>query len=197
MTRSVVTVEPDSSMQSAARLMREGRFRHLPVVRNARLIGILSDREAALCREGSVSDAMHTEVIVVSPDTPIELAASLLIDNKIGALPVVDPLTDNLVGIVSQTDLFAILARLLGGGSPCTRLELQLDDLPRQLALVASLAQAHHVTIDSLVTLPPSAADQRQPHLVVLRVGSMVVRRFVDELRQAGIAVDRPEFDNG
>jgi hypothetical protein len=74
---------------------------------------------------------------------------------------------------------------------------LQLDDLPRQLALVASLAQQHHVTIDSLVTLRSFGADQREPRLVVLRVGSMVVRRFVDALRQAGIAVDRPEFDNG
>jgi acetoin utilization protein AcuB len=193
MTRSVVTVEPTCSVDSAARLMHQGRFRHLPVVRDGRLIGILSDRDVAAHTDGTVGEVMHTHVISVSPETPVEVAARLLSDNKIGALPVLDPSTDRLVGIVSQTDLVAILARLLGGDGPSTRLELQLVDLPAQLALVASLAQHHHLHITSLVMLP-QAEDQLGPRTVVLRVGTMFTRPFVDDLRQAGIAVDAPEY---
>jgi acetoin utilization protein AcuB len=97
---------------------------------------------------------MQANVITVSPDTPVEVAASLMAENKIGALPVVDPLTNTLVGIISQTDLFVMLARLLGGSAPGTRLELRLDDLPRQLAELGNIAADGHVRITNLVVAP-------------------------------------------
>jgi acetoin utilization protein AcuB len=138
---------------------------------------------------------MHPQVIAVNPDTPVEMAAALMVDNKIGALPVVAPASDRLVGIVSQTDLFVVLARLLGGDGPSTRLELVLDDLPRQLAVVATLAQERHVAITSLVTLP--AAEAGAPRRVVLRIGTMLSRPFVTELVRAGIKVDAPDSRDG
>jgi acetoin utilization protein AcuB len=194
MTRSVVTTDPTHSVQSARQLMFAGRFRHLPGVDQDKLVGIVSDRDldGSDCSHARISDVMHSNVIVVTPDTPVEVAAELMVDNKIGALPVVEAGTDAeaLVGIVSQTDLFVVLAHLLGGDGPSTRLELLLDDLPGQLAVIASLAQARHVSISSLVTLPtePGSAHRR----VVLRIGTIVARPFVTELERAGIAVDAP-----
>jgi acetoin utilization protein AcuB len=149
MTRSVVTTEPTRSIQSAAHLMHEGRFRHLPVVRNGRIVGIISDRDVASRQQGLVGDIMHAAVISVRPETPIEIAAQLRHDNKIGALPVVDQRGDALVGIVSQTDLFGILGRLLGGDTPSSRLELRLHDLPPQLAQIAEVAQRRNISITS------------------------------------------------
>jgi acetoin utilization protein AcuB len=188
MTRSVITVKPEQTLYAAANLLREGRFRHLPVVRNGRVLGIISDREVTGEDDTPVSQVMHTRVISVSPDTPVEVAAALMAENKIGALPVVDPRTTGLVGIVSQTDLFVTLARLLGSQAPGTRLELHMHDLAHQLAVLGHCAEQHHVSVNSLIAY---RAEDTGPvgYAVVLRVGTIDPRAFVDELRQAGIAV--------
>jgi acetoin utilization protein AcuB len=188
MTRSVVTVLPEQTLYAAASLLRTGRFRHLPVVRGGRLVGIISDRETAGDSDTRISQIMHTDVITVSADTPVEVAAALMAENKIGALPVVDPSTENLVGIVSQTDLFVMLARLLGSDTPGTRLELQLHDLPRQLVVLGSTAQHQHVRINSLISIRGETPDALTCDMV-MRVGTMDPRGFVAELREAGIIV--------
>lgn len=197
MTGSVITAEPTHSIQSAARLMHEGRFRHLPLARNGRVVGIISDRDIAARQHGTIGDIMHADVISVSPDTPVEVAAQLMLDNKIGALPVVDRATETLVGIVSQTDLFGVLARLLGGDAPNSRLELRLDDLPRQMAEIADIALRRQIHIISLITLPIDTMDNAGGRRLVLRIGTMQTRAFVDELRRAGIEVDAPESAGG
>jgi CBS domain len=98
---------------------------------------------------------MRTCVVSVTPDTPIEAAARLMLENKIGALPVFENGRDELAGIVTQSDLFEVLARLLGGNGPSTRLEVRVSDLPRPLAAIARLACEHDALITSLVILPP------------------------------------------
>src|SRR6266508_262816 len=103
MTRSVVTTEPSHAVATAARVMRDGRFRHLPVVSHGQLVGFVSDRDLVSApAHAHVQDVMHREVICVTPDTPVEIAARLMLDNKIGGLPVVDGATNTLVGSVSQ-----------------------------------------------------------------------------------------------
>jgi acetoin utilization protein AcuB len=192
MTRAVVTTEPSRSVHSAALLMREGRFRHLPVLLRDRLVGIVSDHDVTVGHEHrTVGDVMHTDVICVAPDTPIEVAARLMLDNQIGALPVVANGTSTLAGIITQSDLFAILARLFGGEGPSTRLEVRLNDPPRQLAEITALAHDRHVPITSLVMLP--ASNHEHPRRVVLRVGTIVTARLVTALREAGIDMDQPE----
>lgn len=192
MTSSVVTVEPEQTLYAAASLLRVGRFRHLPVVSKGRMLGIISDREASADNDTRVSQVMHTQVITVSPDTPVENAAVLMAENKIGALPVVDPSTHGLVGIVSQTDLFVTLSRLLGSQAPGTRLELHLHDLGHQLAVLGSTAEHHHVSINSLIAVRDESIGHVGHHLVV-RIGTIDPRVFVDELRRAGIVVLSPD----
>jgi acetoin utilization protein AcuB len=192
MTRSVVTVTPEQTLHAAAGLLRDGRFRHLPIVRDGQLLGIISDRETAGDGDTQISRVMRPEVISVSHDTPVEVAAALMAKNKIGALPVVDPDTNNLVGIVSQTDLFVTLARLLGSQSPGTRLELHLHDLRRQLVVLGSTAEHHHVSINNLIAVHDENGGPAGYDLV-LRIGTMDPRAFIDELRRAGIVVSSPD----
>jgi acetoin utilization protein AcuB len=171
--------------------MHERRFRHLPVVHNEHLVGIVSDRDV-VGREGcSVADVMHHDVLTVTPDTPIEVAAALMLDNRIGALPVVAEGAQAIHGIVTQSDLFEVLVGLLGADGPSTRLELHLDDLSRQLSQTAALAAQFTIPIVSLITLPAEDHDSRR-RTVVLRVGTMVAGPLVAALRKAGIAVDVP-----
>src|SRR5919109_12543 len=100
MTSNPVTVTPGDTLAVAQEKLRSGGFRQLPVVDQDRLVGILTDRD--LRRHGrhivaKVQSAMTTEVVVtVTPQTPIEEAARLLLQHKIGGLPVVQD--NKLVG---------------------------------------------------------------------------------------------------
>jgi acetoin utilization protein AcuB len=192
MTRALVTTEPSRSVHSAALLMHEGRFRHLPVVLRDKLVGIVSDRDVTAGPERrTVDEVMRTDVICVAADTPIEVAARLMLDNQIGALPVIENGRHTLAGIVTQSDLFAVLARLLGGEGPSTRLEVRLNEPARQLAEITALAYDRHLPISSLVMLPGSSHERTRR--VVLRIGTIVAAPFVTALREAGIDVDQPE----
>jgi acetoin utilization protein AcuB len=191
MTRTLVTTEPSRSVQSAARVMREGRFRHLPVLQHGHLVGIVSDRDVTASGKRTIADVMRPGVITVGPDTPVEIAARLMVDNKIGALLVVENAGDEPAGIVTQSDLFQVLARLLGGDGPSTRLELLLTDLPRQLAQTVALADQQHVPITSLVTLP--AGNRERSRRVVVRIGTIAAAPFANALRAIGIDIAMAE----
>jgi len=98
---------------------------------------------------------------------------------------------DELAGIVTQSDLFEVLARLLGGNGPSTRLEVHVSDMPRQLADIARLACAHNAPITSLVILPPGR--EKRSHRIVVRVGTIAVAPFVHALHDLGMNVDHPD----
>jgi acetoin utilization protein AcuB len=123
-----ITVRPHETARHAYQLMRDNRFRHLPVVEDGRLVGILSDRDLrpVLLSPGlaraRVRELMSEDLTTVGPETPIEEAASLLVVKKIGCLPVVAQ--GRLVGIVTETDLLAVLVELLGLLTQSTRLDV-------------------------------------------------------------------------
>jgi CBS domain-containing protein len=127
MTRNVVTVTPETSILNARRLLATYGIRHLPVVDDGRVVGMVSSRDlscgdrtlnAALAtlrsdlaegRYRPVSSLMSTPARTVSPDVPVQRAAALMLDARIGALPVVD--SERLVGLLSLVDcLWAYLA---------------------------------------------------------------------------------------
>jgi acetoin utilization protein AcuB len=121
-------VSPDTPVLEAEWIMDDGNFRHLPVVRKDRLVGIVSDRDLRgvtapsattlsryelnyLVSRTTVDRVMNAPVITVSPDDRIEDAALKMVEHKISALPVVDD--ERLVGILTITDLMhALVDRL-------------------------------------------------------------------------------------
>lgn len=130
MTTAVVTVDRSEPLERAMALLAELDVRHLPVVDDQALVGMLSDRdlrEAGLfavptdgnaeslraLRETPVSDAMHTDVMLVTPETPIPEIIDIMVEQRVGALPVVDDREGSLVGIVSYVDVLRAAARAL------------------------------------------------------------------------------------
>ncbi|MEW6283708.1 MAG: CBS domain-containing protein [Candidatus Eremiobacterota bacterium] len=115
MSAEVVTIDPDTGLDEALLLMKERGFRHLPVVSQGRLQGVLSDRDVLrTVRQGKLSEtpvarAMTRRLWTAGPEMPIWEAASLMAEHRIGCLPVVDPGT-GLVGIVTTTDMMRCLA---------------------------------------------------------------------------------------
>jgi CBS domain-containing membrane protein len=117
MTSSLVTLKPKDTLDLANDVISLGRIRHIPVVEDGRLVGLLSERDligaavfglkqkrkSALLKSFLIKDVMKKKVITVTPETPIKDAAHLMADKKIGCVPVVTDGT--LVGLVTTTDI--------------------------------------------------------------------------------------------
>ena len=128
MSREPAAVAPDDPLRRAVEAMQERGCRRLPVLENDRLMGIISDRDVrlalmspfvlrerwydeALLENTPIRACMATDVVTVSPNTPLIEAAELMRDRKIGGLPVVE--NDHLVGIITETDVLNALIQLL------------------------------------------------------------------------------------
>lgn len=132
MTQTPVTATPEMSLIEAALLLRSHRMSHLPIVEGGSLVGVVSDRDirratpslllgveqAAYDKvmEGTpVSKVMTREPFTVTSDTPVADAVEILLDKRIGGLPVVDGV--QLVGIFTQRDALRLLQQLLGASA--------------------------------------------------------------------------------
>lgn len=121
MTTEMVTIEPTTSIDEARHQMQLSDIRHLPVVTgDGRLVGILSDRDILRAVGASghgathVSKIMTQDVLTVVADAPACEATALLLDHKVGGLPVVDS-GHKLVGLVTETDFLRVAHSALGG----------------------------------------------------------------------------------
>lgn len=129
MSTDLVTLTEEETLADAQRCMARGRIRHLPVVRGRRLVGLLTHRDllaasfsifAEVNRAEQrrifgtvpVVEAMHRDVVTVTPDLSVKEAAGILLKNKYGCLPVVTD-SDELVGILTEADFLRLTVRLL------------------------------------------------------------------------------------
>jgi len=112
-----ITTHPGASLAEARALLDQYRIRHLPVVEEGRLVGIITDRDlrsaasAASLEQGTVGEAMTRNVITVAPETPVQEAAKLMVSHRIGGLPVLKG--GALVGIITETDLLKAFVEIM------------------------------------------------------------------------------------
>jgi acetoin utilization protein AcuB len=154
MTRNPVLCAPDLPVNDAFDLMKKERIRRIPVVeKNGRLAGIVSDKDLLrvspspattlsafeipyLLSKVKVGDVMTRNVITITEDTPIEDAARIMVDNKIGGLPVVNE-DGAVVGIITETDIFKTFLELIGARKHGVRITMYVKDVRGELARVA------------------------------------------------------------
>lgn len=145
MSSPVVTITPDTPFQAALQMMKTHNFRRLPVVdKHGRLAGIVSERDLLhaapspassmsvwehnyLLSRLTVQQVMTRAIIITTPNTPVEHAASLMIANKIGGLPVVNA-QDQVVGMITETDIFRVFVEMLDRQEGSVRLTLELPE---------------------------------------------------------------------
>lgn len=109
MTRNVVCVRPDDTAGDALEIMQEWSIRHLPVVDNDQLVGILSDRDLIrVDADGAVSDYMTEKPITCSLTTSLSAAAETMLNEKIDCLPVLDG-DDDLAGLITASDFLELV----------------------------------------------------------------------------------------
>jgi acetoin utilization protein AcuB len=154
MTKKPVTVRLDASVSDALDLMHEKKVHRLPVIdRGGKLVGIVSEGDLlyaspspatslnvweihSLLAKLTVEKVMTRKVITVSEDTPIEVAAQIMVEKKVGGLPVLRDTA--LVGIVTETDLFKVFVSMLGGYRPGTRVTASIPNVKGTFAKIAS-----------------------------------------------------------
>ncbi|HQT95128.1 MAG TPA: CBS and ACT domain-containing protein [Thermoanaerobaculaceae bacterium] len=196
MTTAVITTEPEATLGQVCEVMQARNVRHLPVVENGRLIGVITDRDvhggsSKLCftpsqPEGLVRDAMAHPPTTAHPLDPVEDAARTMRALKIGCLPVLDG--ERLVGIVTGIDLLDALLRLTGVDKATGRLELRLADRPGGLARLTALIAERQLNIHSILTYPEGTGHVR----AVLRVNTLETRPLASALRAEGFDVVWP-----
>lgn len=159
MSKPVITISPDLPVPEAINLFKKERIRRAPVVRDGKLLGIVSHGDLLnaspspvttlsiwemnyLLSKITVSEVMTKNVLTVTEDTPIEQAARIMADNKIGGLPVMRD--GYVVGIITETDLFKIFLELLGAREIGVRVTALIEDRPGQLArFTEAVAEKH------------------------------------------------------
>jgi acetoin utilization protein AcuB len=155
MTPNPITITADVSVTQALRMMRDKKVRRLPVLDGkGKLVGIVSDKDllhaspspatslavwemTELLAKLTVEKVMTREVVTVSEDLPLEEAARIMVDRRIGGLPVMREQT--LAGIITETDLFKVLMELLGGRRSGVRVTVSVAGVKGTLARVANV----------------------------------------------------------
>jgi acetoin utilization protein AcuB len=199
MTREVVVLSPQTTGAEALGLCTERRIRHLPVLEEGRLVGIVSDRDlrsaapalgdperASALEKIRIADVMSPDVITAHPDDPVEEAANKMRERKIGCLPVVEG--GELVGIITSSDVMGALVYLVGAHEPGSRLEVVMPDRPGTLAGVAGIFGALGINIVSVVAGPRQEA-RSEGRVAVFRVDTIDPGEAVDMLESAGYTV--------
>jgi acetoin utilization protein AcuB len=183
MSHPVVTVSPKTPMQEAHKMMRDENIRRLPVVdERGRLVGIVSESDFLHASPSDVSSLsvwemnymlskitvekiMTREVTTTEANTPIEEAARKMVDSKIGGLPVLKD--GELVGIITETDLFKIFLEMLGARESGVRLSVLIANIPGTLT---TLTKAIFDKGGNLVALGTFMGESTENREITLKV---------------------------
>jgi acetoin utilization protein AcuB len=201
MTKNVITVLPHEKIIDAFELMQGQGIRHLPVVENGELKGLVTDRDIRLALIPSplstpedrvyhlgaleqVEEIMTSDLITVAPTTTIEEAAKLMAQYKIGAVPVVAH--GKLVGILTETDILCVFIEMLETIQSSARIDIVLGDKPSALDEVYRLLQSSQAKVISVSMSPEEAAGHP---IYSFRIQRTPLEPLVLQLEKAGYRV--------
>ena len=171
MTANPVTITPDTMVSDASDLMRTNKFRRLPIVKDGKLVGIITDRDLRevapspattlsvheakyLLAKMQVKDIMKTKVLTILPTATIEEAALVLYKKKIGGLVVVDE-QQAVVGVITETDIFKTFVDLMGIlDQNKIRITIDVTDKVGVLSDITAIFKELDANITSLLMYP-------------------------------------------
>jgi acetoin utilization protein AcuB len=209
MTGNLVTLSPEARVAEALTLCRNRRIRHIPILEEGRLVGIVSDRDlrdaspalgdperTRTLQETRVADVMSREVITVDPHDSIVNAAQQMYELKIESLPVVaeGPVAggesavadEELLGIVTSSDVMRALVTLAGLPEPGCRIEVQVPNREGILAEVAGKIRDLEVDIFDVLSDPDRRSSKRT---LVFQLATADPSSVMQSLKGAGYEV--------
>ena len=203
MSRRPILCTPDLPVSDALDQMKKERIRRMPVVdKNGHLVGIVSDKDLLraspspatslsvweityLLSKLKIADVMTKKVITVVEDTPIEDAARVMVDNKIGGLPVVNE-GGAVVGIITETDIFKTFIELLGARKNGVRITMYVTDVRGQLAKITQAVADAGGNIVACVEVPGLDSTNYE---VLLKVIDVPMVTLVDVLTPFAVKI--------
>ncbi len=206
MSRNVITIGEEDSMQQASTLMREHQVRMLPVMGKGELVGIVSDTDLKrasasdatmldihellyLISKIKIRDIMTRNPITVPDDYTVEEAAQLLMERNISGVPVVD-CDGKLVGIITRNDLFKILISLSGLGKKGVQFAFLVDDKSGSIKHLADVIRKHEGRIASILSSCEYAPEgKRIVYFRIYDIDRSILPDLIRELREKGTLI--------
>jgi acetoin utilization protein AcuB len=202
MSTQPVTIPADVTITKALQVMRQNEVRRLPVLdEEGNLVGIVSEKDLLyaspspatslsiyemhyLLSRLRVTELMTTDPITVSPDTPLEEAARIMADNKIGGLPVMED--GRLVGIITETDIFKVFLEMLGARDKGLRLTLEMPERKGEIArLTTVIAQLG----GNILALGNFLGDDPTTGVVTVKVEDVPIEELETAIHDLGMKV--------
>ena len=168
MSQDLVTIEEDTSIMKASKVMKQNNIQHLPVLRKSRLVGIVSDRDLKeatpskataldihemyyLLDTITVKSLMPKNLFTITPGETVEKAAAVMLKHHVSALPVVDA-QGALAGIITKGDIFRAFVSISGIYQGALAMGLELPDQPGYIKQVTDVIRVHGGRIASIMT---------------------------------------------
>ncbi len=191
MAAEVVTISKEASIQEALAVMKRYSIRHLPVVdAQSALLGWVTDADlrgvliASMLEELTLEDVMVRKPYLAHPDMPLDEAARILLEKRIGGMPVVDG--ERLVGVITTTDLLSTFITMMGLFSQSSRLDVKISTPLVSLQEITQLLQDHGAEIISICNLPTLEGDTLT---YTIRTKKIDLKPIVAALKAKGIMV--------
>ena len=167
MSKKIITINEDTPIMQALRIMKDNNIRRLPVIKNSDIIGMVTDKDLkeatpskatsldvheiySLLSEIKVKDIMSKDLYTIGPDESVEKAAMLMLKRKISGLPVLEK--GNLIGIITQTDIFKALVDISGLTRGGVKIAVELPDIPGTTQEVINTIRTYSGRILSVMT---------------------------------------------
>jgi acetoin utilization protein AcuB len=196
MTKKVYTLDADDYLSDAVFLMREKGIKHIPVVRNGKLKGIVSDRDIKeyspskattldiyelhyLLAKTKIREIMKPRVVTTVSATPVEEAAMTMLDENIGCLPVLED--GEIIGIISDRDIYRALVDITGVRHGGHRICCTIEDRPGSIREVGDIIRKNGFRLQSILT-SYEGIKQGYREVVIRTAGSGNFKGLKDEL---------------
>jgi len=202
MTKNPITVDSETLVLDAQKIMKENNIRRLPIVDKGNLVGIVTQHDLLqaspspatslsihelnyLLARMKVKEVMKKNPITLDPDTPFEEALRIGQDKKIGSFPVMDK--GKLVGIITESDTVRFLTRALGLREEGSRVTIEgLGGKFGDLEKIIAIANQHQTIILSMISLP---RPEKKDWMIVLRLKTTDPNPIVRDFKKAGFNV--------
>jgi len=202
MTKNPVTVDSETLVMDAQKIMKENNVRRLPVVDKGKLLGIVTKHDILeaspspatslsvhelnyLLSKMKVKEIMKKNPLTLTPDTPFEEALKIGQEKKIGSFPVVE--NGKLVGIATESDIVRFLTRALGVREEGSRITIEgLGGKLSDLEKIISIVNQHNTIVLSMISLPKT---EKKEWMIVLRLKTSSPEPIVKDFKKAGFNV--------